>query len=285
MLVAASFPESCMPVDKCPLAAVHPPEDASCHDAVRKAYYEMHTKQTIEFVMKQHEEWLGLDKGEFTIMEIVDMLDKEAAGSALDGDMPSSADLKMAERARKMYPGQDWFHLVALLGGIGKLLGCKSFAGESALPQWAVDGDSFCVGCAPSEAIAFGLDSFARNPDLSHPVYKMKYGIYEPNCGISNLVMSWGRDEYLYWVLKKNGCTIPEHGLNMIRFHSFYPWHEKRAYTHLEEPSDSETLKWVKEFIDMELFSKGDELPSMDELRPYYQSLLEKYNIGGKLCF
>lgn len=80
-----------------------------------------------------------------------------------------------------------------------------------------------------------------------------------------------------------NGCTIPEEGLNMIRFHSFYPWHEKREYTHLESAKDLETLQWVKEFNKFDLYSKGDELPDVEKLKPYYQSLLEKYNLGGKL--
>ncbi|KAJ8967679.1 hypothetical protein NQ317_006441 [Molorchus minor] len=32
-----------------------------------------------------------------------------------------------------------------------------------------------------------------------------KYGIYKPNCGLDNLIMSWGHDEYLYriFILKK----------------------------------------------------------------------------------
>jgi inositol oxygenase len=71
----------------------------------------------------------------------------------------------------------------------------------------------------------------------------------------------------------------------MIRFHSFYPWHEARAYTHLEAPGDAETLHWVKEFNKFDLYSKGDALPDVEALKPYYQSLLEKYNVGGKLRF
>jgi inositol oxygenase len=69
----------------------------------------------------------------------------------------------------------------------------------------------------------------------------------------------------------------------MIRFHSFYPWHEKRAYTHLQAPDDLETLKWVKEFNKFDLYSKGDAIPDVEKLKPYYKSLLEKYNIGGLL--
>ena len=96
-------------------------------------------------------------------------------------------------------------------------------------------------------------------------------------------MMSWGHDEYMYWVLKENGCTIPEEGLNMIRFHSFYPWHNKRAYSHFETPEDLKMLEWVKEFQTFDLYSKGDAIPDIKALKPYYQSLLDKYNVGGKL--
>ena len=84
-------------------------------------------------------------------------------------------------------------------------------------------------------------------------------------------------------MLKFNGCTLPECDLNMIRLHSFYPWHDKRAYIHLECPEDAETLKWVKEFNKFDLYSKGDATPDVDALKPYYTSLLKKYNIDGKL--
>mmetsp|Transcript_1479 Transcript_1479/g.1497 ORF Transcript_1479/g.1497 Transcript_1479/m.1497 type:complete len:110 (-) Transcript_1479:19-348(-) len=73
------------------------------------------------------------------------------------------------------------------------------------------------------------------------------------------------------------------HSLNMIRLHSFYPWHDKRAYTHFECPEDAETLKWVKEFNKFDLYSKGDAVPDVESLKPYYSSLLKKYNLDGKL--
>lgn len=69
--------------------------------------------------------------------------------------------------------------------------------------------------------------------------------MYEKNCGISNLMMSWGHDEYLYRFLKHNKSTIPEEGLNIIRYHSFYPWHSAGDYEHLMKPEDESIMKWV----------------------------------------
>lgn len=261
-------------------------EDSVRQSVVELTYTTMHNRQTVEFVKQQHANWLKLDKGEFTIMEMIDILDSLVDDSDPDNDLPNSIhDFQTAERIREEWPDHDWFHLIGLLHDIGKVLACPTVAGEHTLEQWAVVGDTFCVGCKPSDDCVFGLKSFCGNPDLEHPIYGTEYGMYEPNCGISNLLMSWGHDEYMYWVLKKNGCTLPEEGLNMIRFHSFYPWHEKRAYTHLEGPEDAETLKWVKEFNKYDLYSKSDSIPDIKSLKPYYQSLLEKYNIGGKLRF
>ena len=119
--------------------------------------------------------------------------------------------------------------------------------------------------------------------DYHHPVFGTKNGIYQPGCGISKLMFSWSHDEYMYQMLKFHGCTIPEQGLNIIRLHSFYPWHDKGAYGHFESPEDAETKKWVKEFNKFGLYSKADAVSDVEKLKPYYASLLQKYKLGGKL--
>lgn len=59
-----------------------------------------------------------------------------------------------------------------------------------------VVGDTFVVGCQiPTEKIVYS-DTFGANPDVSHPVYSTKYGMYKPNCGLDNVMISWGHDEY-----------------------------------------------------------------------------------------
>lgn len=42
-------------------------------------------------------------------------------------------------------------------------------------------------------------------------------GIYEPGCGVDNLMFAWGHDEYMYRMLVANGTTIPKEGLAMVR--------------------------------------------------------------------
>lgn len=73
--------------------------------------------------------------------------------------------------------------------------------------------------------------------------------MYQNGCGLDNLLMSWGHDEYMYQVLKHaEGCTLPQEALYMIRFHSFYPWHTGGDYWQFASPRDHEMYYWVKEF-------------------------------------
>ena len=76
--------------------------------------------------------------------------------------------------------------------------------------------------------------------------------MYEAGCGIENVLMSWGHDEYLYHVIRnhmeKVGTEIPMEGLWGVRFHSCYPWHSGKDYHHLMAPGDKEILHWVTEF-------------------------------------
>jgi inositol oxygenase len=252
-------------------------ENSERQDTVSENYFKQHSQMTVDFVKGMQEKWLKLDKGSYTIMEAIEMLDQLVDDSDPDNDLPNSVhDFQTAERIREAWPEHEWFHLVGLLHDLGKVM---ALWGE---PQWCVVGDTFPVGCRFSEKCVFP-QHFETNPDNKDAVYSTENGVYEVGCGISNLQMAWGHDEYMYWMLKKNGCTIPEVGLNMIRFHSFYPWHDAGAYKQFEGPGDRETLAMVKEFNRFDLYSKGDKVPDVEGLKPYYQGLCEKFGIGGKL--
>lgn len=77
--------------------------------------------------------------------------------------------------------------------------------------------------------------------------------------------------------MKHNKVTLPEEAFYVVRYHSFYPWHHKGAYTHLTNEQDREMLFWVKEFQKHDLYSKLPEKPSVEKLMPYYKSLIAKY--------
>ncbi|KAI0220708.1 Inositol oxygenase, partial [Lamellibrachia satsuma] len=224
------------------------------------------------------EYWTKFDHGERTIMEALDVLNSVVDESDPDVNIPNSVHAyQTAERIREVHPGLDWFHLVGLIHDLGKVM--VQF-GE---PQWSVTGDTFPLGCRFSDHIVFGRESFTESPDYKDPVYSTKLGVYEENCGLQRVVMSWGHDEYLYRVLRNHAtCRLPEEALYVIRYHSFYPYHTSGDYTYLCDNSDADKLEWLKGFNKFDLYSKADSMPDTEELRSYYQGLIDKY-IPGKL--
>lgn len=50
------------------------------------------------------------------------------------------------------------------------------------------------VGCQFSDKNIYP-ETFAGNPDSQDSVYSTKFGIYEPHCGLDNVMLSWGHDE------------------------------------------------------------------------------------------
>ncbi|HEY0434841.1 MAG TPA: inositol oxygenase family protein, partial [Chitinophagaceae bacterium] len=115
---------------------------------------------------------------------------------------------------------------------------------------------------------------FKLNPDFEKPEYQTELGIYERNCGLRKVDMSWGHDEYIYQMMKNH---IPEPGLYMLRYHSFYAWHREGAYDHLLDDHDREMLKWVKLFNPYDLYSKSPTPPDWKSLKGYYEDLIGKY--------
>ena len=105
-------------------------------------------------------------------------------------------------------------------------------------PNWAVVGDTFPVGCKYQKSIIY-YNSLKKNPDYHNSKYNSKYGIYSKNCGIQNIKLSFGHDEYLYLILKNNtNHNLSEKYINIIRFHSFYPWHTGKDYHYFMNDKD-----------------------------------------------
>lgn len=236
-------------------------------DTVREFYRLNHTHQTFDFVMEKQRQYLSFDKKEMAIWDAFDFLNQLVDDSDPDTDLDQFQHLLQTSEAIRRDGHPDWMVLVGLMHDMGKVL---CLFGE---PQWAVVGDTFPVGCAYSDKIIYP-EFFKENPDYNNPKYNTKYGIYEPNCGLRNVHMSWGHDEYIYQMMKDH---IPEGGLYMLRYHSFYAWHREGAYEHLLDEHDKEMLKWVKLFNPYDLYSKCPVPPDWKELKPYYTALIEKY--------
>ncbi|KAK2356921.1 myo-inositol oxygenase [Trifolium repens] len=111
-----------------------------------------------------------------------------------------------------------WFFF-NLTEDLGKVLLLPSFGG---LPQWAVVGDTYPVGCRFDESIVHHK-YFKENPDYNNPAYNnTRCGIYSEKCGLNNCMMSWGHDDYMYLVAMENKTTLPSAAMFIIRYHSFY---------------------------------------------------------------
>jgi inositol oxygenase len=169
---------------------------------------------------------------------------------------------------------EDWFVLTGFIHDLGKIL---CLFGE---PQWAVVGDTFPVGCAYSDKIVYP-EFFKENPDYTDPRFNTKFGVYTENCGLDNVKMSWGHDEYLYQIMKD---YLPDPALYMIRYHSFYSQHKENAYAHLMNEKDVEMFDWVRKFNPYDLYTKAPVKPDVKALLPYYKELVAKY-LPEKLKF
>lgn len=236
-------------------------------DTVKEFYRINHQYQTYDFVQKKREEYLSLNKKEMSLWDAVEYLNTLVDDSDPDIDLDQTQHLLQTSEAMRADGHPDWFVLTGFLHDLGKVL---CLYGE---PQWAVVGDSFPVGCQYSDKIVYP-EFFKNNPDFTDERYNTKYGVYEPNCGLRNVDMSWGHDEYLYHIMKD---YLPEPAQYIIRYHSFYAQHRENAYTHLMDEHDHEMFNWVKKFNPYDLYSKSPVPPNVKELRPLYEDLAAKY--------
>lgn len=249
--------------------------DTPVRDTVKEFYRLNHTYQTFDFVQQKQKEFLSFSKAKMPIWDAFDFLNQLVDDSDPDTDLSQLQHLLQTSEAIRADGHPDWMVLTGLLHDMGKVL---CLFGE---PQWAVVGDTFPVGCAYSGKIVYP-EFFVNNPDYSDKRYSSKYGIYSPNCGLKNVTMSWGHDEYVYNMVKD---YIPEPGLYMLRYHSFYAQHREQAYDHLLDDHDKEMFKWVKLFNPYDLYSKSPQPPDWNQLRPYYEDLVAKYLPSGELKF
>lgn len=240
---------------------------AEARPSVREFYQLNHTHQTLDFVRTKQQEYLPLRRRQMGVWEAMEFLNTLVDDSDPDTDFTQIEHLLQSAEAIRRDGHPRWFILTGLVHDLGKIL---CLFGE---PQWAVVGDTFPVGCAFSEKIVFH-EFFADNPDSQRPELQTACGIYEEGCGLNRVNMSWGHDEYLYHVMRP---YLPEAALSMIRYHSFYPGHTEGAYGHLMNDHDREMFRWVRAFNPYDLYSKADQRPDVEALRPFYEALIGEF--------
>ena len=238
-------------------------------NTVETFYRLNHRRQTFDFVTNQFKRFVysPTSTRPMTWLDALTYLDTLVDDSDPDTELSQLQHLLQTAEAIRRDNHDDWFVLTGFIHDLGKIL-CLS--GE---PQWSVVGDTFPVGCRFSDKIVYP-QFFADNPDSDNPAYQTTTGIYEPACDLRNIMMSWGHDEYLFQYIKD---YLPEPAQYMIRFHSFYAWHQCGAYDDLCDDHDRAMLPWIQKFNPYDLYSKVDHTVNWDELRPYYLDLIEKY--------
>jgi len=241
--------------------------DAQANPSVAEFYRLNHERQTLDYVLRKETEYFGLKKGKKSVWEAAEFLNALVDDSDPDTDLTQIEHLLQTSEAMRRDGQPRWMVLVGFIHDLGK---CLCLYGE---PQWGVVGDTFPVGCAWSDQIVFP-EYFHNNPDRNGAKYQTKYGIYEPNCGLENVHMSFGHDGYIAEVMKP---YLPDEALYMLRFHSFYAWHRHAAYMHFMNNKDAAMLEWVKKFNPYDLYSKGHTKPNIEELKPYYDDLFEEF--------
>jgi len=240
---------------------------SDANPGVIEFYRQNHAHQSLAFVQQKRADYLALSRGKKNIWAAAEYLNSLIDDSDPDTDLSQVEHLLQTSEAIRADGHPRWFVLAGFVHDLGKVL---CLYGE---PQWAVVGDTFPVGCAYSDQIVFP-EFFTANPDSALLEYQTTYGIYEPNCGLDKVLMSWGHDEYIYHVTKK---YLPEPAQYMLRYHSFYAGHKHGAYRHLMNGHDEKMFKWVNQFNPYDLYSKGSERPNLKEVKPYYEDLVAEF--------
>jgi inositol oxygenase len=243
-------------------------EDAC--DKVKGFYREQHEKQTVAYNLQVRNDFKFKTRAEMSIWQAMEKLNTLIDESDPDTSLSQIEHLLQSAEAIRRDGKPRWMQLTGLIHDLGKLL---FFYGAEG--QWDVVGDTFPVGCAFDKRIIYP-DTFKGNPDHDHGIYGTKNGIYNPGCGLDNLMLSWGHDEYLYHIVKDQS-TLPAEALAMIRYHSFYPWHTGGAYYEFMDEHDFGMLAAVKAFNPYDLYSKSDDVPDIEVLKVCWVSFLLNY--------
>lgn len=236
-------------------------------------YKQMYDNQTSEFLERKKKQLQNLN---YKVLNIKDVLNK--MDNFIDPSDPDISEKNIihayqtAERIRKQEPHNKQLQVVGLIHDIGKILFEKGY------PNWCIVGDTFVTGCEYPESLVF-FEYAKTTPEYAK--YKNdKIGIYKKNCGLQNLNITLGHDEYLYTVLKKNKLKhkLDDEHMDIIRYHSFYPWHTHGEYKYFMNENDKITLKNVQHFNTYDLYSKQDkEFILTDKIKKYYDNLLDHF--------
>ena len=252
--------------------------------AVREHYRKMRQNQTLDYVKRMHAKYLTFDKP-MELWKAITELNKLIDVSDPDLDLPNVQHLLQTAEGVRAEGRPDWMQLVGLIHDLGKImfLWGSDEDGTSQAEQWGMVGDVFVVGCALPDSCVYP-EFNNLNPDMHDERYNNELGIYTPGCGLDNLHLAWGHDEYLYQVLLNHkDNSLPKEGMVMIRYHSFYPWHTGGSYKQFMGDTDHQYLDWIKDFNQYDLYTKSPKTLDLDDYKEYYSQIAVKYLGNGPI--
>lgn len=258
---------------------------SDCKAAVRECYRKQRAYQTRAFATRLRDKYCAFEH-KASFWDLFDSLSHFVDLSDPDINLPNAHHLFQTAEAIRKAGHPKWFQVVGLIHDLGKIMyrfGCDA-DGTSLTEQWSIVGDTFVTGCAIPETAVYP-EFNALNPDHREHVRNggspTDCGSYGPDAkgkGLESVVCSFGHDEYLYWMLRRNGAKLPEQAFYMIRYHSLYLWHKHDEYAQFENKKDRLMKPWVKAFNAFDLYTKTDEPdPNWDAMRRYYASIVPEF--------
>jgi inositol oxygenase len=149
---------------------------------------EQHRKQTLEWNLAARAKFLKQENARMSVWSAMEMLNTLVDESDPDTSVGQIEHLLQTAEAIRRDGKPDWMQVTGLIHDLGKLM---CFFGAEG--QWDVVGDTFVVGCKFPKEIIYP-ETFKENPDYYDPKLSTEYGIYEPNCGLDNVMISFGHD-------------------------------------------------------------------------------------------
>lgn len=174
-----------------------PPNDSLTQATINTDHQEQHTKQTLAFNLAARKRFLSTPNARMSVWEAMEMLNTLVDESDPDTSVGQIEHLLQTAEAIRRDGKPEWMQVTGLIHDLGKLL---CFFGAEG--QWDVVGDTFVVGCKWSDKIVLP-ESFEFNEDTRDEKLQTECGIYENGCGLENVLISWGHDEYLYHICKR----------------------------------------------------------------------------------
>lgn len=242
---------------------------------IRELYLKKYANMTLSKNASLRSKWLPPRHVSLTLEDVLSRLGALVDQSDPDFTLSNKVHaFQAAEEARRLFPDDEGMHLTALIHDLGKIMSCWSE------DQAYVVGDTYPLARPIHPSLPYS-DSFNQlDATVNYPV----------GCGLREVEMTWGHDEYLYSILRNCGCTLPEVYLDIIRFHSFYAWHTHGGYVELESSYDREVLQpAIARFNRCDLYSKSNGMLTHKECNSlwedYYHPLAVKYGLGGKILW